>query len=75
MILSLISPSGERWIIDPAPSPGRAWAEWLVTLDGLDHDAASEPLMILLGQRIFPPKGKAVVAQTKRGWQAILSNP
>ena len=72
MILTLISPAGERWSIKPAPDTGAEWAVWLLSLH-VDKGAA-KPL-VMLRQSPTPPKGKSILARTKTGWQAILSNP
>lgn len=71
MILTLISPTGERWSLDPAPQT--EWATWLATLPVTD--IAAKPLVMLREKRALPPKGKSILAHTREGWQAILSNP
>lgn len=74
MILTLISPSGERWSLDPAPQNALELAAWLATLP-VDQKPAALALVLLRDQRTLPPKGKSLLAHTRTGWQAILSNP
>lgn len=74
MILTLISPSGERWSINPAPETGTEWAEWIATLP-VDQESAAHPLVMLRNSKVIPEKGKCLLAHTQTGWQAILANP
>ena len=69
MILTFISPSGERWSFDVTSDAGqRAAAEWLA-----DRPEAQAAWARLMDRQV--PKGKALLAHVASGWQCIASNP
>jgi hypothetical protein len=76
MILTVISPTGERWSVDPAPSGTLAdAAAWVcLTLKEADRSEAISAIRPLIGKDA--PSGKSLLNHRKdSGWQAILANP
>jgi hypothetical protein len=78
MILTVISPTRERWSVDPAPATINELHDWIYQTfisrgDVLEGEvfAAAHPILL---KEI--PKGKSLLNHRKdSGWQAIISNP
>lgn len=78
MILTLISPSGERWAfkfaaVRPA-TVALVLGVWVGKTFPQEQEIVSSVIRPLLHQKV--PKGKALLNhQVTSGWQAMLANP
>jgi len=70
VILTLISPAGERWSAALCEFQADAIRE--LSIEQIRNaKAAITPLL----NAPLPPKGKSLLSHKATGWQAILSNP